>query len=146
MPHSGDCTQDERTRSASSQLCAHPLDCCFGDRFLSSFFQELSRAHIFCLKHASSRGFCPTTFSAFYITQPDHWALEELSLNLALQPSKTCVAGRDSAAELRSGSARIGTILVLRAFSCKTDVVRSCFLLVLKGLGLVSFPNFLCGG
>lgn len=83
----------------------------------------------------------PGTFSAFYIEQPDHQATEELSANLALQPSKTCFAGRDSAAEVRSVSAaRILTILVFKIISCKTEVVSSCFLLVLKSLSSVSFP------
>lgn len=139
--------KEEHTGVASSpsglmkgELCAYPLDRCYGDRFLSSFLQGLSRAHIFCVKHASRRGFCPGTFSAFYIKQLDHQATEELSANLVLQPSKTCFAGRDSAAEVRSVSARIVTILVLRAFSCKTEVVSSCFLLVLKGLSFISCP------
>lgn len=78
-----------------------------------SVFQGLSRAHIFCLKDASRRGFCRGTFSAFYIKQPDHQATEELSANLALQPSKTCLAGKGS--EVRSVSARILAPLVLTA-------------------------------
>lgn len=78
-----------------------PLGCCFGNRFLSSFFQALSRAHIFCVNYASRRSFGPRTFSVFYIKQPDHQETEEFSLNLSLQPGKTCFAGRDSAAEVR---------------------------------------------
>jgi len=79
--------------------------------------------------------------SLHFTLTADHQATKELAPNLALPPSKTCFTGRDSAAEVRSASARIITILVLRMISCKPEVESSCSLLILKGVSLVSFLN-----
>lgn len=57
--------------------------------------------------------------------QPNHQAAEELSTNLALQPSKTCFAGRDSAAAV-GVSARIVAILYSDFLQTRSDIFLFC--------------------
>lgn len=68
----GDPGQEEH-RVASSpsglvkgELCAHPRDWGFRGGFLSSFFQELSRARVFCVQHGSRRGILSQDFPCIF--------------------------------------------------------------------------------